>query len=155
MTPSPNPEVLCAFSKQTIQIGFTASVDNLPQVTYETVLLDLAKWDQYWQQQPCNYVPANLSHFPRNCCKTDADYQQEIIMHQQKIQRWADELRTGGQVPAVCYSQTLVNNKLRIRQGRHRIAYFRHIGLPCFAAAIPQERLQQVQRNQLLFTEES
>lgn len=135
------------------RIEFVESVDNLPNIDYQTVLLELKKWDAYWQQDLCNFVPPNLADFPRACCHSDADYQAEITMHRAKIQRWADELRSGsGKVPAVCFQHTLHNGRLQIRQGRHRIAYLRTLDIPCFAAAIPTSLLPQLAHSSLLFS---
>jgi len=139
-------------------LHFVDSVDNLPKVSYQNMLFDLTKWDQYWQQDSCNFVPANLADLPRTCCENDQDYLAEQAMHRQKIQRWANELGLNsenemvtGKVPAVCFSETLVNGQLRIRQGRHRIAYLRQIGAPCFAAAIPVEQVQFALNNHFIF----
>ncbi|BBP44839.1 hypothetical protein THMIRHAS_02120 [Thiosulfatimonas sediminis] len=137
-----NPHGLWRATQGAQQIDFVASIDNLADIDYQTVLLDLAKWDAYWQADRCHFVPADLSDFPRACCQSDADYAAELAMHQQKIQRWAQELAGGsGSVPAVCFHSTLAHQRLRIRQGRHRIAYLRSLGVPCFAAAIPKTTL--------------
>lgn len=129
--------ILTGRSKPLI-IEFMESVDNLPNIDYQTLLLDLKKWDAYWQQDRCNFVPVDLANFPEECCANPTDYAAEIGMHQQKIQRWTTQLQSGGQVPAVCFQAQTYNGLLRIRQGRHRIAYLRQIGCPVFAAAIAQ-----------------
>lgn len=146
------------FEKDGIQLTFIESVDTLPLIDYQTVFLNLAKWDEYWQQDCCHFVPPNLADFPRQCAQTALDYAEELAMHQRKIARWQTELKKGGEIPAVCFAEPLVNKRtgrcnssddsanhlLRIRQGRHRIAYLRQIGMPAFAAAIPIKRMQNI-----------
>jgi hypothetical protein len=152
LSPSENPTALWHLQRNSQWIEFIDSVDNLPNVRYQTVLIDLAKWDQYWQQDRCNFVPADLSDFPTECCASNSDYVAEIAMHQQKIKRWKTELASGsGKVPAVCFCETTVDGLLRIRQGRHRIVYLRQLGIPAFAAAIPRALLQDFTEQQLVF----
>ncbi|MBO1924704.1 hypothetical protein [Thiomicrorhabdus sp. 6S3-12] len=134
-------------------IRFTESGDTLPAIEYRTVLLDLQSWDRYWRQDRCNYVPQDLADFPRDCCQQHADHAAEIEMHRQKIERWHRQLQTGDKVPAVCFENALVDGYLRIRQGRHRIAYLRQLNFAVFAAAIPLQRLDDFRRQNLIVAE--
>ncbi|QKI88271.1 hypothetical protein [Thiomicrorhabdus xiamenensis] len=131
-------------------ICFTASADTLPGIDYRTVLIDLKSWDRYWQQDRCNYVPQDLTDFPHACCQNRADYVAEINMHRQKIERWHQQLQADDKVPAVCFEKMLSNGFLRIRQGRHRIAYLRQLDFPVFAAAIPLQRMDDFSRQNLI-----
>lgn len=166
-SPQEPPVNFGGFQQNAIYLQFVESLDTLPNIVYQTILLDLAKWDAYWQQDRCNFVPVNLNDFPQDCCQTEQNPVQapeqflknEIAMHQRKIQRWQNELQTGGHIPAVCFHdklfdlssgrQTLKTQILRIHQGRHRIAYLRQIGVPAFAAAIPEHLLPLIQQQDL------
>lgn len=133
-----------SFLTTDLQIEWVDSTDLVKGISYQTLLLDLECWDQYWQHDSCNFVPENLNKFPTDCCKTEHEWSQEVAMHRQKIQRWQNQLKQGGKIPAVCFEQALNQKRIRIRQGRHRIAYLRSINLPAFAAAIPQDRLEDI-----------
>jgi len=130
-------------------IEFIESTDTAPKVNYQTILIDLAKWDEYWKQDACNFVPEVIEHFPKDCCQTESAYQSALAMHRKKIERWQKEVPKTGRVPAVCFETSLVNHRLKIKQGRHRIAYLRQIKLPVFAAAIPIDCIAALHCNQL------
>ncbi|WP_321277287.1 hypothetical protein [Thiomicrorhabdus indica] len=154
---SNKPEVLWQFistGRSTLakieSVEFIESSDQTANIRYQTVLINLPKWDEYWKQDACNFVPDNLQHFPQHCCKTEVAYQAELAMHRQKIERWEKEIPQTGRVPAVCFENTLVEGRLKIKQGRHRIAYLRQIGFSVFAAAIPINLLSLFKENHLI-----
>ncbi len=134
-----------------MSIEFIETKDSEPNIHYQTVLIDLHKWDDYWQEDRCNFVPAELNQFPKSCCKSDADYQTELAMHRQKIQRWQNEVPQTGQIPAVCFEECLFESRLRIKQGRHRIAYLRQLNAPAFPAAIPTDLVSNFAEKGLIF----
>lgn len=138
-------------TENSISLEFIETKDGEPNTHYQTVLIDLPKWDEYWEQDICNFVPANLNQLPKTCCKSDADYQTELAMHRQKIQRWQDEVPKTGKIPAVCFEKALLENRLKIKQGRHRIAYLRQLKLPAFPASIPENLVSNFAENHLLF----
>jgi hypothetical protein len=143
---------------------FAESTDIDSDKTYRTVLFDLKRWDQYWQIDVCNYVPSDLSQLPQKGCSFSNELALEVTMHQRKIDRWHNQLsqpypkvtskRIGGVVPAVCFDVHLTDHHLRIKQGRHRIAYLRSLQCPVFAAAIPIERLIEVENLALIYSPE-
>ncbi|MBN2647686.1 MAG: hypothetical protein JXR44_07870 [Thiotrichales bacterium] len=156
-TPCNKSEVLWQYSSRTqthqeVTIEFIASGDLVPEISYQHCLINLAAWDAYWQKDLCNYVPEILSQFPRECCANAEAYQTELAQHQQKIERWQQHLIQNRQIPAVCFEAEQLHGRLRIRQGRHRIAYLRQLGLPVFAAAIPEIRFEDVKQMRLIQT---
>jgi hypothetical protein len=124
-----------------LTVNFLESGDRLPGQEYVHCLLDMAKWDTYWRQDRCNYVPDDLSQFPMSCCADEAAYVAEIESHRSKIARWVAQHGVSDEIPAVCFhAEFSGNGLLRILQGRHRLVYLRQLGLPVFAAAIPKQR---------------
>ncbi|WP_178861102.1 hypothetical protein [Thiomicrorhabdus cannonii] len=127
---------------QALAVDFVESRDGLPGIDYQHCLVDMLKWEAYWRQEPCNYVPDDLADFPTSCCEDDAAYEAEIESHRVKIARWVGQHQLTSEIPAVCFEAAFSDmGHLRILQGRHRLVYLRQLGLPAFAAAIPRQRL--------------
>lgn len=142
---------LCRFVSGQRQMAFVASVDGLETVTYRHCLLDMNRWDAYWRRDRCNYVPADLQEFPQECCLDKTAHAAEVALHQLKIDRWARHVQQTPRFPAVCFEVDLTaDGQLRIRQGRHRLAFLRGFGLPQFVAAIPLQRIAQFEALGLL-----
>lgn len=134
-------QFVCETPSTRHEVHFVESVDGLAAVEYQHCLLDMAKWDAYWRQDRCNYVPDDLSQFPMSCCADEAAYVAEIESHRSKIARWVAQHGVSDEIPAVCFhAEFSENGLLRILQGRHRLVYLRQLGLPVFAAAIPKQR---------------
>ena len=127
-------------------IRFSANVDGLEGVEYQHVLMDLPRWDAYWQQQGCNFVPSPLKDWAEGCCESQEEYLQELKIHQQKIARWRPRIQKAEPIPAVCMRVAKCDHdvQFQIQQGRHRIVALREFGVSCFAAAIPSGELSAI-----------
>lgn len=124
---------------QRAQVIFTPSEDRQPGVEYVHCLLDMAQWERYWQQDRCRYVPDNPADFPALCCESTEAHAAEVASHHAKIARWVEAHRHANTIPALCFAAAPADNGFWwILQGRHRLAYWRRLGLTVFAAAVPQ-----------------
>lgn len=138
----------CAYSAdQRLQVIFTPSDDRLPEQQYVHCLVDLAQWERYWQQDICHYVPDNPADYPGLCCESVEAHAAEVASHDAKIARWVEAHRHSTAIPALCFAAAPAENGFwRILQGRHRLAYWRRLGLTVFAAAIPRQVLHDFQQ---------
>ena len=130
--------ILWSVVSEDLQIDFSVNVDGVEGIEYHYLLLSIQLWDDYWQRDECLFVPSEVGDFPRHCCHSDAIYQQALTEHRFKIQRWQPKIAAGEPIPAVCFADTAPNERLKIKQGRHRIVALRQQGVPVFAAAIPK-----------------
>jgi len=127
---------------------------NLPQPNdcahdlskYELHKISSVEWDSAWRNNRFTYVPDD----PLFDSGADWSDQHDRLVHTSfgKLNHWKAQFLKGEPIPMPVFSANDV--RVKVGQGRHRIALMRILGLDYFYAAIPKHGVENMKKRDLI-----